>query len=207
MAWNTPALLTTGYRIRDTDWNQQLVENLQALDQHRHTGIPGDGSALAVPRPILHAPVVSNTAAVIDIYTETFLANQFGNNGTYLVRVFFLFTNTSGVNRTITVFGNLDGTVNGVPTTVGGATTRAALSVDFGFSNSGATNAQLLHGLLYDPAGGGAAVKQTTVIVGAVDTTLAGKIYKLSLQMSVALGTVSFEVLGGYVIGPSASAP
>lgn len=204
MAWTTPALLTTGYRVRENDWNTQVAGNMLALDQHRHTGSPGDGAALSVPRPIEHQALVANTTALINIYTDIFSANPFGANGNYHVLLHLLFHNASGGNRTISAVGNYGGTTATVTSgTLATSALRRMTTVRFWLANVGATNTQALTGdMLADGAAGG------TVFTGSafpvIDSSVAGTSFSLGLQMSGAANVaLDFEVLYGYIVGPS----
>lgn len=203
MAWTTPALLTTGYRIRDTDWNNQIAENFKALDQHGHTGSPGDGAALAVPIPLPHQPLVANSAALINVFSKIFTADPFNINGGFHLLYAFLASNTSGSGKNYDIVADYGGTTCTVNTgTLATGTTNKLYIYRFWLTNNGTKTGQFLAGTL-DTA---ASPSPNTVTTAAIDTTIVGTQLLVGIRMSAANANTSFEMLQGYYIGPSSSA-
>lgn len=198
--WNVPSFFTTGYRIRDTDWNTQVAENFQALDQHQHTGAPGDGAALAVPTPLEHQALVANSAALINIFTLTLSADPFNNNGGLQFLRTFVVSNTSGSNKNYDIVADFGGTTLTLNTAnVATGTTNRLYIVRFWLNNNGTKTGQFLHGTLDT----GSSPSPNGVSLPAVDTTVAGVQFKVGIQMSAANAATSFEILSGYYIGPN----
>lgn len=205
MAWTVPALLTTGYRVRDTDWNTQIVGNFEALDQHSHTGSPGDGAALAVPIPLGHQAAVANTAALINIFTKTFTADPFNSNGGFQFLYAFLAYNQSGANKNFDIVADFGGTTCTLNSgTYASAAQKHLLIARFWLDNDGTKTGQFLTGNLAGDTGG--APTLNAIATPAVDTTVTGTQLLVGIKMSAAAALTSFEMMQGYYIGPSSIA-